>query len=168
MVGASVVIALDTPAEGRSRLGGGLDVWYQLQWYTQESKRFEGEFWVWGEEHPAWNYGPAFHVWRVGGHWYSSAGARFGVAWPLRVGIGHGWWPGPGLTAEAGLMLSTSGLAGLDLQGVVDAPWVQARVGTALGLGGPPASRVHLGLFTPVHQPENWDNTTGDVWREPE
>jgi len=164
VLGANVTVQLGETDAGR--VGGGLDVWYQVQWYTQRSARVDGQFHVWADEHPAANYGPAAHLWWVGGHWFSSAGARFAVDWPLRVGLSHGWWPGPGLGVESAAVIGTNGLAGLDLLGVVDAPWVSVRAGRAFGSHASDSGRVHLGAFAPLRWPENWDSVPDD-WRDP-
>ena len=167
VVGAHLVVPLEA-TEGRRGVGVGVDVGYQVQWYTQRSGRFDGTFVVWAEEHPAWSYGPVTHLWWQGGHWHHSLGARFGVAWPLRVGLDGDWWPGPAVAAEAGLGLSTSGVSGLDVQGVVDGPWVQGRVGGVLNGQGLVAPRLQLGAFTPLGAPSNPPPFDSDQWKAPD
>lgn len=166
VLGANLVVALGA-GEG-PRLGGGLDVGYRLQWYLSESKWIDGIFYCWAQEIPDMSYGPEIHLWRVGGAWQVEPAFRFGAVWPLRVGLGGGWWPGPGLALEAGYLVSTAGHAGLDLQGVVEAPWLQLRVGQALTGQGWQARRLHAGAFYVMAQPENWPESTGDLWRRPE
>ncbi len=165
VVGASVVVALGE-VEG-SRVGGGLDLGYQAQRYTHATKQIEGDLIVWAEEHPALNYGPVAHVWRVGGAWNASFGARFGVGWPLRMGLGRGWYPGPAVTVELAPALSTAGWFGLDGQLALDAPWVQGRVGTALTGQGWRARRVSMGPFAVLGLPRNWPGIP-NYWDEPE
>lgn len=162
VLGASLVVALG-PVE-RSRLGVSLDGGYQLQRYLEQSARFDGVFTAWAEERPDASYGPMGHVWWVSGAWHASAGARVGVAWPLRVGIWRGWWPGPAVAGELGLALSTAGWVGLDVQGLVEAPWAQGRISAALTPTGIAGRRLHLGVFAPLTLPEGWPETDGDVW----
>jgi len=164
VVGASVAIALG-PVE-RGRVGGGLDAWLQTQHYTLRTARFEGESYIWAQEHPSTNYGPALHLWRVGGGWNASAGVRVGITWPLRVGLGGGWWPGPGLTVEVAPVIAQRGYVGLDGAVALDLPWTQARLGTALTTHGLDGSRVHLGAFSPLRQPSRWEDIE-ESWSDP-
>jgi hypothetical protein len=160
VVGASVVFGL-----GKEQgVGFGLDASYQIQRYWERGRLINLQFTVWGDELLAPNYGPVLHLWRADQAWFVSAGARAGATWPLRVGVGGGWWPGPGLTGEVAAMMSTNGNVGLDLQAVVDAPWTQARLGIALGTGGWHTPRLALGVFTPLVQPHNWDTSDADIW----
>lgn len=158
VVGANLVVAVGEAPEG-GRFGVGVDLGWQEQAYTERSGRFgpERDFQAWAEEHPSLNRGFGGHLWWVGGSFYSVIGVRYGVTWPLRVGVQSGWWPGPGVLGEVGLQVSQVG-AGLDLQGVVDAPWVQGRLGAALGTGGWLATRVHVGPFLPLRQPTHWSS----------
>jgi len=166
--GGSLTISLGQLPAGQRRLGAGLDGWYQLQWYTQRSGTYDGNFVMWAEEHPSPSYGPAVHIWKVHGDWHSSLGARYGVTWPLRVGLGGGWWPGPGATAELGVSISTSGRAGLDASAALDGPWLQTRIGTFLTPRGLAGSRVHMGAFIPIRQPVGLPEPVREYWREPE
>jgi len=164
VLGAHVSIPLD----GGGAVGGGIDVGYQIQWYTQRSGRFDGDFIVWAEEHPAWNYGPVLHLTRQGAAWHQTLAARVGVAWPLRMGLNNAWFPGPGVLGEVGLGLSTAGHSGLALAGVADLPWVEGRVGGVLTDGGLRAPLVHLGVFSPLRLPANPTPFDADQWRAPE
>lgn len=164
VVGASVVVALGEGAG--SRVGGGIDVGHQTQVYTQRAERIGGNYAVWAEEHPAPNYGPVAHLWRVRGAWTASVGARVGLEWPLRAGIWKGWWPGPAVTVELAPALSTDGWVGLDGQVAVDAPWIQGRLGTALSDHGWKAARVAIAPFYVVGQPRNWTDVPS-WWEEP-
>jgi hypothetical protein len=156
------------PLDREGTIGGGIDVGYQIQWYTQRSGRFDGDFIVWAEEHPAWNYGPVLHLTRQGGAWHQTLGARFGVAWPLRVGLNGGWFPGPGVMGEVGLGLSTAGHGGLALAGVADLPWVEGRIGGMLTDGGFRSPQLTVGLFSPLRLPANPYPFDADQWRAPE
>ncbi len=166
VLGANVVVALGEP-QG-ARVGWGLDVGYQIQWYTQESMYLGEDFYVWAEEHPAPSYGPVAHLWRHGGAWHASLGARAGVTWPLRMGLTGGWFPGPGVCLEASYLISQAGYAGLDLSGVLDAPWLQLRLGQALTADGWQARRLHAGAFALTSLPQGWEGTESDLWRRPE
>lgn len=165
VIGASVAVALGPVAQGR--VGAGLDAWLQSQAYTLETTQIDGDLHAWAQEHPATNVGPAFHLWRVGGGWSASAGVRVGYTWPLRMGLSGGWWPGPGLTAELAPVIAQRGYVGLDGQAVLDLPWAQARLGTALTTHGFDGTRVHLGAFTPLRQPRGWSDTKADSWSDP-
>ncbi len=166
VVGAGVAVARGE-GEG-ARLGWGLDVGYQLQWYTQRARWIGEEYWVWAEEHPAPGYGPMARLWRLDGAWQVSVGVRGAVTWPLRVGLMDGWWPGPGLGVEAGYLISTAGFHGFDLQGLLELPWVQLRYGQAWTGRGWQAQRLHAGVFTPTLQPHLWPETDTVAWRDPE
>lgn len=167
VVGANLAIALGELPAGRKRLGGGIDVGYQYQWYTEVGERIEGDFAVWAEERPAWAYGPTVHVWRVAGAWNTTLGGRFGAAWPLRMGLMGGWIPGPGVAGELGVLISTAGYVGLDGQADLDASYVQARLGTALTANGLDAKRGHLGVATPTTRPELWPSANVS-WDRPQ
>lgn len=158
VVGASLVFG-----QG-SRVGVGIDVGYQFQRYWERGRLIDGEFTVWGDEVIAPNWGPVAHLWRADGAWFLTAGARAGATWPLRVGVGGGWWPGPGVTGELALLMSTNGKVGVDGQLAVDATWAQVRAGAALGTGGLHTPRVSVGVLVPLVQPVNWPDTNGDVW----
>jgi hypothetical protein len=164
VVGANVVVLLgDPPAHGR-RLGAGVDLWYQMQRYAQEGEYYGDDYVVWARERPDLNWGPALHAWRAGGTWSASLEMRAGVTWPLRMGLQDGWWPGPGLTAQAGPVLSTAGWVGLDLQVAADLPWVQGRIAAAWAPGGLREQRLHLGVFSPLEQPHLWEESENVVW----
>lgn len=162
VIGASVVVALGKVERGR--VGAGLDASYQFQQWLERGPYYQGVTTAWAEERPDLNRGPVVHVWRVEGAWHASAGLRIGATWPLRMGLVGGWWPGPGLTVELAPALSTAGWVGLDLQGVVDLPWVQGRVGAAWTARGREAERAAFGLFTPLSAPRGWDGVDSDVW----
>lgn len=167
VLGASVVVALG-PVETGGRVGGGIDAAYGIQRYSYSTGTFDGVSLVWVDERPTPNYGPVLHVWRGSGAWNASLGARFSVAWPLRVGVLQGWMPGPGLGVELAPMLSTAGFVALDGQLVADAPWVQGRVGTALTTTAAPVMpRVSVGVLGPLVRPENWPDGQGSVWHPP-
>ncbi len=163
VVGASVVVALGPVADG-GRVGGGVDLGFQLQRWLQQGPYYRGVTTAWAEERLDLNYGPVAHVWRVEGGWQASAGARLGATWPLRMGLNGGWWPGPGLTVELAPALSTAGWVGLDGQVAVDLPWVQGRVGVAATPQGLESDRVAIGLFAPLSWPRGWDDVDSDVW----
>jgi hypothetical protein len=163
VAGVNVVVLLSDPPSGGKRIGGGVDLWYQMQRWPQEAEYVGDTYVVWARERPDLNWGPGLHVWRAGGAWSAGIGMRAGATWPLRMGLEDGWWPGPGLTVEVGPALSTAGWVGLDLQGVVDLPWVQGRLGAAWVTGGLTARRLHLGVFSPLEQPHLWDSW-GAVW----
>jgi hypothetical protein len=165
VVGAGLAIALGEVEE--HRYGWGLDVGWQRQFYTQEGVYVDEAYYVWPDNHLAPNLGGAAHLWRVDGAWQVSLCARAGLAKPLRVGLLGGWWPGASVAAELGYLVSTDGAAGVDLQGAVEGPWVQARLGQVLTLQGWQARRLHLGVFSPLQQPELWDNANVG-WHPPE
>lgn len=185
VLGANVTFPV--AASGRlQRPGFGLDVGYQLQGFNERDETVDGDFIVWAEEVPALNFGPVLHVWRADGAWTCSLGARLAVAWPLMVGTLRGWFPGPALGVEVGPVLSTAGYVGFDAAGIVDLPWVEARLGvtwvpgvmrssrleplptnTELPTWEPSpwrAPRLQLGVFSPLALPENWE---GSQWRGP-
>lgn len=164
VLGTNLVVALGEKPEG-GRYGVGIDAGYQEQGYTQRAGWYGDDYILWADEHPAPNRGAGAHVWVVGGVWHSSVAARWGVAWPLRVGTYRGWWPGPGAMGELGVLVSQAG-AGLDLVAVVEAPWVQVRTGAAAGMQGWLAPRLHLGAFLPVLPAEN-SSYGDDLWRRP-
>lgn len=151
---------------GASRLGASLDVGYHFQRYFEHGEPYQDGYAVWAEESLSPNYGATA---RIGWHaraWRVSLGARGGLAWPLRVGLGDGWYPGPGLLAEAGVAISSAGYQGIDLQALVDLPWVEGRVGTTLTGRGWRDPRVGVGLFTPWNAPENWEGLPS-YWDRP-
>lgn len=164
VVGANVAVLLGAPPPGTHRVGFGLDLYNQTQLFREHGQSIYGNYWVWAEERPMLNFGPALHVWRVGGAWSASADMRVGVTWPLRMGLMDGWWPGPGLTVEVGPGLSTAGYAGLDLQGAVDLPWVQGRIGSTYAGRALQPWRLHLGVFSPLEQPHLWPDSDGAIW----
>lgn len=167
VVGASVVVTLG-PVERGSRIGGGADVGYQIQRYDETYQQLSEGYAAWVDERPTVNCGPIAHAWWIGGAWNVSLGARVGVGWPLRVGLAHGWYPGPALTVELAPMLSTAGFVALDGQAVVDATWLQGRIGAAVSSTGKVvARRVAVGVLAPVVQPENWPDTPEAVWKKP-
>jgi len=165
VVGANLTVALGAEQAG---LGWGVDFGWQRQWYTQQGEYLGEVYHVWPDAHIAPNLGVMAHLSRVGGAWQASVDARGGVTKPLRVGLQGGWWPGASVAAEVGYLISTAGYAGLDLQGVVEATWLQARFGQALTLDGWRARRIHLGAFAPIQQPRLWPESENVGWHPPE
>lgn len=163
-LGAHVVIPLD----GEGKVGAGIDIAYQVQWYTQRSGRFDGDFIVWAEEHPAPNYGPMWRLSYQNGALHQTLAARAGVAWPLRVGLNDAWLPGPGVFSELGLGFSTAGHGGIHLGGGADATWLEGRVTCVYGDNGVKAPQLHLGTLVPTRFPENPYPFDADQWRAPE
>lgn len=163
VLGANLTLPLGEPPAW-SRLGFGMDLWYQMQLFVQKGEYVGEHFVVWARELPNLNYGPGLHVWRSGGEWTAGLEARAGVMCPLRMGLQDGWWPGPGLTLQAGPALSTRGHVGLDLQAAADLPWIYGRIGETWTLDGLVDRRLHLGLFSPLEQPHLWPDTEGAVW----
>lgn len=158
VVGANLTVALGEVSQG-GRFGAGLDGWYQVQWYRESSAQIDGDFEVWIDPRLMRNYGPALHVWRVGGAWNTSFGARYGYARPLAVGLGRGWYPGPGLTGELAMAVSTAGHVGLDGQVVLDGPWTQVRLGTTTTFREFLGPRMHVGALSPWERPVDWDGS---------
>jgi hypothetical protein len=159
VVGAAVVVTLG----GSPRVGFGVDASYEYQRFWSRLGEVDGRSYAWAQESLDQHWGPAAHVWWVGGEWSSSVGMMLGAQWPLRIGLEGGWWPGPGLGAEVGVAMSTAGRVGLDLVAVADAPWVRGRLAATLDLDGPHAARIAVGPTTPTRPPENWPDSL-TVW----